>query len=533
MARPMSRRSSEQLGVFRSPMMQAGRVVVPVEYWRQPKGLDRLSLLSKISNQYSPDLVNFILDKGVLRSRPGTEEMSPLVDDGAVMNVFSFNAPDSTGAVYRLRTSRMDKWNGTGWDSIGFLSFFGNEHNRFTWTGWGNEILICNGVDKIRSYNVVTGVVEIIDESFPCRHLTSFNGRVIATAVEDSGFKGYRVRWCVKNNNRDWTSQGLTDGIGAGYEDLLATPGGYVDQAMGTYPISDETSLFVREDSLWLMFVTGDVDAPFRFNRIVPSDGSKSRHSIVSTPYGVVLLTRSDVIVAGQNSQESIGLLVVDEILDAITDHDLVSAAYDPFRRVYRISAGGTTVWEYSFIDKGWTRSIYPFAVRDISFIDCSSIGLSFDQLVGSFDGLVGSFDEQVLTVDRHEMWFVGATIVGAAAEDPSLTEDLGTPQPISIATGLLVAGSPLKKTEIIEAQLEYECAMDQSLIFEYSKDKGATWTQYQLLEVTETVGPTISRIRRTLEHHNLQIRVRSAALGKLTLIALNAFIVEGGMVNW
>jgi hypothetical protein len=101
---------------------------------------------------------------------------------------------------------------------------------------------VTNGVDKIVSYDIVTGVVEVLEESFTAKHKNSFNGRVIASAVLEGQFIGARQRWSVKLDNTDWTSQSTSDGIGAGFEDLLASPGGYVDGIMGTFPLTDDVA---------------------------------------------------------------------------------------------------------------------------------------------------------------------------------------------------------------------------------------------------------------------------------------------------
>jgi len=501
-----------------------------VAYFTPPKGMNTLPPLSRLPPEYSPDMANLILDQGVLISRKGLAEVgSP--GGSTVMAVFSFVNPDGLGFLFRLRIDGLDYWNGTGWTAVGGLTFTGSIHDRFTWTGWGDELLICNGIDKIRSYNTRTGVVNVLDESFPCRHLTTFDSRVIASATLEGNFLGARQRWSVKNDNTDWTSETTEDGIGAGFEDLRGTPGGYVDEIMGTYPLSDDTALVIRANSLWLQFVTGNVDAPFRYSRLTSEVGTRSRHSPVATPYGIALLTLNDVVVVTQSGPQPIGQAVRRSIISDVGDPREVTGSYDPRRQEYRLCVG-STVWRYSFVDQGWTRDQYGIEIRHLSFVDYRALGLRIGELVG----IIGDLTDTIGDLRRDEvdegMHLVAAGFEQVLHETDAASDDNDVAVPISITTGLLQSESPLDRTEIIEAQVEYESDEAQELIFEYSLDRGTSWLAYSVQSIAPTTGPKVLAVRKTLTHHNLQIRVRSENLGKLKLIGLYLFVVKGAKVN-
>jgi hypothetical protein len=184
-----------------------GTEVVPVEYYRPTRGIDSYSRLSKIQPQFSANIINMMITDGVLESRQGVVEVGDTSTD--IMAVFTFSSPDSDDTLVRLRLTGMDVWNGTTWFPVPGVVFSGGPSDRFTWVGWGNELLVTNGVDKIVSYNRLTGVASVLVESFPARQLTTFNNRVIASSVEEGGHLGYRIRWSVKNDNTDWTSERL------------------------------------------------------------------------------------------------------------------------------------------------------------------------------------------------------------------------------------------------------------------------------------------------------------------------------------
>jgi hypothetical protein len=484
MARSIERRSREALGTFRSSSNVPGLQVTPTPYFSPPKGINTLAAVSRIPNEFSPLMSNLILDEGVLRSRKGLEQMD-LPASPPPMAALVFTAQDGISVIVRVTTNHLWTWNGSDWIIVDGPLFTGTVTDKFSFTGWGNELLIANGVDKIASYNVSTGVLKTLEESPPARHITSFNGRVLASCVVEGSLLPYRQRWCVKLNNEDWTSETTTDGIGAGYEDSLATPGGSIDEIMGTFPISDDTAVMVRENSIWLQFVTGDVLSPFRFTRMVGAKGSRARHSIQITPYGVVVLTQDDVIVVSNSGWESIGESIRRQLHSEIVSYPNIVSTYDPLRQEYRLG-NASAVWRFSFVDKGWTKDTYNFDLRYLSFIDYKALGLTFDELEGTFDELEGTFDELVKNEADDSIFFT-STDGRVLREEDDATNDAGLDSSLEIRTGLLQGGSYLDKTELIEAQLEYECAEIQTLFFEYSLDKGTTWNNYSQIEVNPT----------------------------------------------
>lgn len=123
------------------------------------------------------------------------------------------------------------------------------------------------------------------------------------------------------------------------------------------------------------------------------------------------------------------------------------------------------------------------------------------------------------------------------ARERALITQDValnGLPvnSPIVIATALLAAGTPLQRTKVIEVHIEYESTAGQTLFVEFSFDGGLTWNSYSSFVIVPTIGPTVLACRRTLIHHNLQLRLRAINLGTLRIIAFIPMIVAEAKVN-
>ncbi len=727
MAKAISQRQPQTLPFDRDiPMIK----VDDTPYWSPPKGLDLTNRLSRVARENAVDLINLVLDDGVMASRLGTSEFGGSSTE--VMAIVGFVAPDNTGQFIRITTTGLERWDGAAWDVVAAGVFTGGRSDYFSVTGWGDEILMTNGVDKIFSYNPQTGVAEFIDESYPAKHIQTFGGRVIASAVLDGGFKAFRVRWSVKNNNRDWT------GDGSGFEDLFSSPGGRVDAVHGCFPVTDDTAMLIRETTTWQMSLTGNVLLPFRFSLVFPEIGTRYRRAITAVPGGYALITRDNVMIVSAGQVVRIGDLIRESLIDSITDDDVVTAVFD-FRREEIRFANEFNVWRYAFRDKGWSKDRYPQPIRFMTYVRLDNIGIQIDELAGTIDGLLGSIDEQVSESDIEGFFFVGHNMATTVImqEDPDATQDVtiagtfntdqtdnfsgvngvelgdrisgdftwaleflnsGVTDPVQIqsnkaeqvvngvvaryspgvlfsgtdygvsckasefvtlatnyielglrvnlatgagyymrvvgsltapsvsifertgwaageatldsngwvgdttdehtyrfecvgstlnayvddvlvatavdityaaagspilgfgprntlnrrwavneftvsstedtenvivaATSLLAAGSPYQRTKVIEAQMEYESGGAQTLIFEYSIDKGATWTQYSTQDIAATSGPTIMAVRQTLTHHNLQVRVRSATLGQLSVISFVLRIVAEAKVH-
>lgn len=456
------------------------------------------------------------------------------------MAVIGFVGPSQVGQLYRVTTTSVERWNGSAWVTVAANVFTGGVHDYFSFTGWGSELLMTNGVDKIFFVNSETGANGFITQSFPAKHIQSFGNRVVATNVkEPGGQKPFRVRWCVKNNNRDWT------GDGSGFEDLFAAPGGRVDIAHGCYPITDDTAYIVRSETFWHMSLTGLVLAPFRFTRLMSAEaGMMARRSVVSTPDGLIGVAEENVMMLTSAGLKPIGDEIREILIPSISDIDAAVGFYDKRRNEYRLAVGNT-VWRRNFRTPGWTKDVYPHDIRYIARVKLEQAGLVINDLTGFIDGLstayppgfIDSLTQSLGGIDAIFFILFDSSASIIVHEDPSSTqdvnidEDLVDPEIIA-TTALLQAGSVLDKTKPIELQVEYEAEVMQDLIFEYSIDAGTTWSTFSTKTVNSTTGPAVLAVRKTITGHNIQLRLRSTVLGKLRVLAFVPHVIVEAKVN-
>lgn len=363
----------------------------------------------------------------------------------------------------------------------------------------------------------------ILTHSPRAAHLAIFGNRVIATRVNewtattdpwvDSTTQLTRIRWCVKDDDTVWDETS----VGAGHEDLYV-PGSQTDEAMGVFPVSDDTAIVVSERSMRRMDITGFADAPFRFSLLIPSLGTRSRYSIQAVPGGIIFLGYDDVFVASLGDLKRIATKSLRDSLKTITNERLAQGYYDVNNSRYRVGfkEGSTQViWDYSFLDGGWTKVALPF---DVSFIDRAFYvvnGVTYygDYFTMSVAGGFSSRDNPTRTQDID--------ITGADVDSF-----------IEARTGIIVVDSALRKVEVVEAQLLFEATTSQMLLFEYSTDGGSTWLQYSAAQIAATVRPTVLSVRNRLETSGLQVRIRSTALGGLKIHEFHVFAVRGGLIH-
>lgn len=520
-----------------------GLIVSPLRYWSPSSGVNYLSPTNRLSLSEAAEVLNMRLRAGSWKSRPGTVLVGANTPSSAgnTMAVLKFIDITGVGHLIAFTTTVVLELRGTAWTAIpDGPALTGTTSDPFAWTVFGNTLIFSNGVDGLFELSFTTGVITLITEGPSAKWLTTFDGRVIAANVRDPHRSPSRLRWSAKNDSFAWEDED----IGSGFDDLLSTPGGIVDHQYGIYPITDFTALAVRSQTIWQIEQTENVDAPFRFSRLYDDLGTDAPHSVTSVPGGIAGVFRDDVYLVSPTSREALGGKIFRRLVSDVDNLALCRSVYDTTvpdehtpRGILRISApqgSETVVYEYSFVDKEWSRSIYPWVIRWMHHTRSALSPLAIDELTGTINDLSGTIDDLMGASDGVAgMLFATSGIVtreSTAVSVDALTTSTTQAVPISLATGFVQAGSSLKKTRVIELQLEYEAGASQTLVFEYSTNGGTTWTTFSSVDVTTTSAPSILSVRKTVERFNMQLRVRSTALGQLRVIAFNVFACEGAM---
>lgn len=551
MARPSNPRKRHNLNFAPSPQQWTPETQAhPVSLINPPKGMNALARIARMPGEYAWLIRNLMLDDGVLLSRYGTKQFGNSLDDQEILNVIHFLKSDGKLYTVMLQTNRIAVFNYStdNWEGTDFPDWMGGKNSLFTFTSFGDKLIFSNGVDGMYALSFSPYSYEKIPGAPSARHLTTFAGRVIASAVVAAGeYKGYRVQWTAKNDYTKWEKPNdpaddtdLTL-FGAGYEDLFSAPGGDVDEVSGTFPITDEIAYVVRARSIWQMTQTGQADAPFRFSKILSEIGTPYRHTIQHTPRGLMFMGQTNVYLMSAGGVQQPGDLVRTEVFEDLPNPERSYALYDHSREEYRLavgigsSEGSNRVYRYNFRSEGWTSDEYPFLIRSISRTAQGRTSTPIDLLTGSIDSLTGKIDDLGVTVRRTPaIIFAVPGYNFLAAEDINRVQDIGNDLVdvdsfIDLWTGGISSGTPLNSVEIHEVHIEYECDdAPHDIDILYSRDGGNNWLPYSHKTIDEfSAGPSILFCKKTVVENEPQLRIRSMKLGRLTIESIIAFVTE------
>lgn len=520
-------RDNVQLDMFQIGL---GATLEPQAHWQPPRGIAPALSVDQLPLEYCSELVNWIPTDGRLEPRPdvaivGTAASSDLVTATEYVHT------DGTSYLVRWTATGMQRWNGSSWSAVSGVTLTGTTSDLICFTVFGGKLLFSNGIgaDGMWAVDVPAGTGSKITGAPACRHLTTFNSRVIASAI--SG-QPNTIQWSVKNSYTDWS------GTGSGEDDLISTPGGTVDQQFGVHPVTDQTAFVVRSNSIWTMVETGDFDAPFTFARQYAGVGSTSRFGVVAIPGGICLLGRDGVkeLLLG-SAPDPIGVLVDNQILSDVVDFDKCFMVYLSRRDeiVLKVSSDSqsTKLYRYSRPQKSWTTLQYQFPTQSIALGRFSS-AVSFDSLSGTFDELQGTFDGLGSAAGRAGILFCGSGSfrnVVVEAYDGTGTPDLdsvgASATPVYRAqTTLIKSPDDMHCVGLQYVYLTYIANSGGTVTMECTTDDGQTWRSYGSVTLPISGAPRAQNIRLNIEAERLMLRVKTS--NKVRIVGLVPHVRAG-----
>jgi hypothetical protein len=394
-------------------------------------------------------------------------------------------------------------WGIGNWQNVSGISpnLSGDDSNYFQWAGWGDKILFVNGKDGIYRTDLSTvppSVARIATGPVSPKFITTFGGRVVVSNV--SGAPG-RVQWSIKNNDSDW------GGIGAGYDDLISSPGGGIDESYGVYPVNDAQALIVRAHSIWLMSLTGDVNVPHRFSMLYANFGCNDPYSIVPVPGGIIGLFRDNVYFVNEATIQPLGNPIVSMFRVANNENMIVRntdtqavGAYDPDVREYRLAlrlVGGSMVMRYGVTHQRWSQDWYPVKIKHI---------FGFPKLWSS-----PIYNSRLIMTEIH-----GRTFYETSDSLQDVSGNGGyVDASMYLVSGVIRATDSYHKTRLIKIFVEYDYSLpgafeDVELQFFYSYDNWS-WIAFPgtvlLSHIPNTAISRIGSTELSLENRTIQIR--------------------------
>jgi hypothetical protein len=161
-----------------------------------------------------------------------------------------------------------------------------------------SELIFSNSIDH--TYVKQPGGTVIADITAQIKAAGTFAtqfGRVFAGAYVDpvSGLQGLGIRWNAANGLiDDWTGTGAD-------EELLISNSMHADHIVAIRPLGFDALAILCRNSVWIGYKTNDPDRPADFQERYTGFGCVSEATAVSTPYGVVYLSDSGVLLLTVN----------------------------------------------------------------------------------------------------------------------------------------------------------------------------------------------------------------------------------------
>jgi len=465
---------------------------------------------------------------GQYKTRPGVSAIGGVLTN-PVCGVIIFTSSSTGDQFVVAQPAGFSYYDGSAWTALTGTALTATVDTLYSFTQWGSSLIYANGVDAIGAVDMTGLSFAVLTGAPVARTVFNFGRRIIGC---DVGSNPERVQWCVSGNNADWS------GLGSGYEDLRAAPGGVVDDALIGIPITDDSALLIKRRSIWIMTRTGFFDTPFAFSRRYQTLGTESPNTFKLTPIGVIGLFLDNVYVfTDAEPPRAIGTAVRNEILRGANLSNAVGI-YDRFLNEYRLFVpkatrdGTSAVWRYSISDARWTFDEFPFDVVDLTAeyytIDPTIDGTedvvdSLDIPVDAMEG-VGNTSGLLIAQYGSTGKVVGQLLDGNTDDitQGSVTQSAAIETDITL--GEITPGTSLRRANIIEAQIEHFNSAEVTLDVNYSEDFGTNWSVYDQWLTGPDGVPTISRFTKYVEAKRLLIQITSADAAGL---ALNSIVLR------
>lgn len=436
----------------------------------------------------------------------------------------TFTRFDGTVIQLRFSEDRVDRFasgvysavsgtlNGTNKDGIRFVQTSDASNDYFIFTN--------NGADKIQVMNSAVSSFGALSASTVIntkyRYITSFFNRIVganrvaSAASPVSTANPVLVAWSGDFNFTEWNP---ANDISAGNTPLVEGQSDYMDPITGLFGFAS-VMLILRERSLWTATKRPVASNPFAFQAAFPYVGCDTPGSATQTKNGITWYDyRSNQVYWYEvgSTPRPIGDPVRNDIVNAISDKDLIWGSFDPVKNSYYLTIPSITTTSsrtfifnfdsgsWSYDDRNKAYGYYP--------IDGGASRMTYDQITGTYDQLTagaGIYDNVGLTAESPPLVYVGYS-------DGNLSYENSTDTNIEQSEWISkVFRIPSGDQMISRLMILYEPLRTGSFTIEYSKN-GGTWNTYKTINFTAVDGRTRKYFTKLIRANEYQWRLTSS----------------------
>lgn len=486
-----------------------------------PRGMHTAMPLPRMAKDVCRLVEDMVYYEGTYKTRIGTTVLGPSATED-ILYAQEFIVSTGNSFVIRWKSNCVEWYNSGSWVEVVGPPLNGKMVDLFSTTGWGDKVIFTNGSQKLYELDLTTLIptyTELTDSPAGAFHVSTFYKHVIASL--DNG-----IYWSVSGNNADW------NGLSSGYEDFLSGP---IERQCAVIPVTDILAFVIRSNSVRSMRPTGDFDVPFQFEELYTNVGSLSPASVarIKNPSGVIFVSHDSVILATPSEFRDIGLPIRRELSFKPQALQFAWGVYDPREDTYRLlmedKSGIRRQWRYNVGQDIWTRDNLQFIPRTISFTRLAQ-SISIDEATEIIDHVSEAIDYYGLIEDIATGIYATQTLSGdrfvvrdSATTTSSATRDVDNYGHVvaggfRIETGYVNNEAPVKRTEMIAVDIEYEANRSTSVVLEYSIDGGLTWNLFSSQILTATTKSELARFTGRVEARHFQIAIKSSTVGVFQL---------------
>lgn len=318
-------------------------------------------------------------------------------DGNAVMGIYNFYTQAGSSQLLAFDTQRMNKYDAVNDKMVDPLesdTFTGGNSDFFWCENWKDKLWLCNNVDRIKTWNGtalaqpdfdIDGGGNDIDRTLL---IFAYKGHLVFLRPTEKGTTHpQRARWSAAEDPTDWTNDGFVDAP-------------TLDWIMGADFLGDDLIVFF-ERSVWCLKYTSDPDLPFRWEKIVDTEGSYATNSVIAFSDEVLTLGPVSFIATDGMDAYSIDKKVPDIVLDINQDKFdyIYSFIIEEMRQIWvsyptinsTTTSDGIIVLNYE--DDAWSK--YDLAMSCFGYHE-ESEEPTFDDVDDPWDSIEWRWDDRI-----------------------------------------------------------------------------------------------------------------------------------------
>ncbi len=231
-----------------------------------------------------------------------------------IVGIENFYASTGSQQLCAFNTRRMhtyDPTQGIFVDRTGSDLWTGSEGEYFWCENWQDKLFITNNVDRLRTWDgstIATPDIEFEGGSpgnqlDTCLLIFAYKGHLLLLRTTESGaVHPQRARWSKAGAPLDFTNDGYVDAPS-------------LDWIMGAEFLGDDL-VVLFERSMWILKYTGSPDLPFRWEKVVDTEGSYTTFGVFNFSDEVIAVGPTSLIATDGLDAYGVDQKIPDMVLD-------------------------------------------------------------------------------------------------------------------------------------------------------------------------------------------------------------------------